>query len=148
MENRTERRQAARYPAKDRAFAVLRSRPTQLGRFNELSMGEIAAKLLKNKPNILGQIADISSGGLAFTYFPTNRTNDNNLELDILFMYDRFFLYKVPYAIVDDVQTAAGMPDGMMPIRRCSIKFGRLHHNQKSQLDYFIANFTKSGHPN
>ena len=148
MEEKKERRQSARFLAKDRAFAVLRSQPTQLCRFSELSMGEIAAKLLKYKPNILGQIIDISEGGLAFTYFPNDEILNDNFEMDILFMDDRFFLYKVPYFTVQDIETEDGVPDGIMPIRRRSVKFGKLHHNQKSQLAYFTANFTKRQHPN
>ena len=148
MVERIERRQAVRYLAKDRAFAVLRSHPPQLCRFNELSMGEIAAKLLKNKPNVLGQIIDISKAGLAFTYFPNEEVINDSFEMDLLFMDDRFFLYKIPYITVQDVETADAMPDGMMPMRRRSVKFGKLHQNQKCQLEHFTANFTMRSHPN
>ena len=148
MEEKNERRQSARFLAKDRAFAVLRSHPTQLCRFSELSMGEIAAKLLKNKPNVLGQIIDISEGGLAFTYLPNGEVVTDSFEMDILFMDDRFFLYRVPYMTIQDIEVTDRGPDGMMPMRRRSIKFGKLHQNQKTQLAYFTANFTKRDIPN
>jgi hypothetical protein len=143
MDAQVDRRKNERHPVKDKAFAVLRSKPTRLGRFEELSMGEIGAKLLQDKTHVLGQIIDISSSGLSFAYVPCSEILNENCELDILMVDDRLFIYKVPYHTVLDVEMEKPFPDDMTAMRKRSVKFGRLHHGQKNKLAHFSKNITR-----
>ncbi|MDY6951965.1 MAG: PilZ domain-containing protein [Thermodesulfobacteriota bacterium] len=87
------------------------------------------------------QIIDISMGGLAFRYPLVKKPSDELLELDILFARGSFYLGKVPVRIVSH-GVAAKRPFDTIPMRRCSLQFGALTRHQKSQLGYFIQNFS------
>ncbi len=116
-----ENRKHKRFKAKGGAFAVL-------------------GPHVKN----LGRIIDISKGGLAFSYHEKGEPLHKLFELDILLADNGFYLDKVPFNAVWDFQIVIDeeAPASSLAPRSCGVQFGALSDDQKSQLDYFIQNYT------
>jgi len=116
---RVERRENERFRVKNDAFVALRPHYTKLG-----------------------QISDISMGGLSFHYMSREELPNESFDvLDILVTNDDFFLEKVPFEIVVDLELTK-VPLSHVTIKRCSVRFGALTDDQRSQLEDFIDNHT------
>jgi len=87
------------------------------------------------------QIIDISTDGLCFRYPLAKRPSEELFELDILFARGSFYLGKVPVRIISH-GVAPKRPFDAVPMRRCGLQFVEPTRHQKSQLAYFIQNFT------
>jgi len=114
-----ERRAHSRHKAREGAFAVL---PADLR---------------------LGQIEDIGKGGLAFCYVPLEEPKCESDVLEIYFVADRFYLKKIPFKTVSDISVDENLPFNYVERRRHSLKFGDLTMFQKTQLSYFIENYSE-----
>jgi hypothetical protein len=84
-----------------------------------------------------GQVKDISMGGLCFCHDVIRKSPDGLLALDIFLAGRAFYLYKVPFEMVWDLQQADETHTSAN-LRRCGLRFGELTPGQKLQLDYFI----------
>ena len=98
---------------------------------------------------ILGQIIDISMGGLAFRYMDSKKPTDGS-HIDIFLIERDFCLGKVPIKSVSDYEIdntvvckiVDGVPPSCRAMKRSSVQFGDLTHNQVSRLEHFIQNHT------
>lgn len=102
-----------------------------------LRVHEDAFVVLKPHYEKLGHIIDISIDGLAFRYIDEKGTSGRSSVLDIFFVDNRFHLEKVPFETILDLET-----DSRMSYRRCSVRFGEMTDNQRSQLNDFIKDYT------
>lgn len=114
-----ERRKNNRFQVKIGAFVALRPHHTKLG-----------------------QISDIGMGGLSFHYMANEELSNREFDLlDIVVTGSDFSLEKVPFETVSDFKINK-VPFSSITIKRCSVKFGDLTENQRSQLEYFIHDHT------
>ncbi len=137
-----ERRNQQRYGVKQGTFAVLRSTSIKLSKIKDMSMGEIAFAVIKSKPIKMGQIINISTEGLAFHYINRQGGSNSLFKMDILLAKDAFYLDRLLFKPIFDVEIKADLPLNSFTIRKCGVKFGELNHRQRSQLEYFICNHT------
>lgn len=111
----------------------------------EAPYGAVAALRHKTRSKI-GLITDISRGGLAFSYIGNNiyytKPPRKKLELDILLGAKNFYLDKVGCRIVLDHIPPGEKSTGIFSTKKCRIQFVELTSFQKSQVDFFIDNFT------
>lgn len=90
----------------------------------------------------LGQIENVGMDGLEFRYATSEGPLKEPFELDIFLAGSAFYLYKVPFEAISDSERANATPFPALPMRQCNVRFGELTLNQRSQLEYFIQNFT------
>ena len=94
---------------------------------------------LLNRPySILGKIEDINMNGLSFTYTGGETVAPESYEVDVVFVDDGSYLFKVPFKTISDLKISK-------EIRRCGILFGQLTDSQLSQLEFLIQKHTR-GH--
>jgi hypothetical protein len=62
--------------------------------------------------------------------------------MDILFAKDAFYLDRLLFKPVFDIEIKTDIPLNSFAIRKCGVKFGELNQRQRSQLEYFICNYT------
>ena len=93
--------------------------------------------------NPIGTIIDVSERGLSFSYVATDqRENDELSELDVCCKNDGFYLGKVPFKTVSDIEVREPDALGSVELRRRGVKFGDLTQKQTSQLRDFIQKYT------
>ena len=137
-----ERRNNKRYGVQPGTFAVLRSTSIELSKIKDMSMGEIAFAVIKSKPIKMGQIINISKEGLAFHYIDRQGTSNSLFKMDILFAQDAFYLDRLLFKPIFDVEIDTDFPLNSFTIRKCGVQFGELNSRQHSRLEYFIRNHT------
>ena len=115
----TEKRKHRRFQVKDNAFV-------------ELDV----------KPIIIGQLIDISRGGLAFRYAANYTPPSDLLELNIYSLSNGFSLEKVHVHTILDNLIRSESSFNLTKMRRRNVEFLEVNKNQKSQLSYFIQNYT------
>jgi len=115
-----ERRESQRYPVKDNAYAVLNPDP------------------LKVVP-----ILDVGAGGLGIYIDDNGKLLDTSSKLEILVADCSFHLENIPFEIIQSRRALPADPSNLLAGQRCSLKFGSLMPRQKSQLKYFIRNYTE-----
>jgi c-di-GMP-binding flagellar brake protein YcgR len=119
----TERREFPRYRAKDDAFVVVNPEPVKVV-----------------------PIIDISLGGLGFYFNDNEDWLYKTSKLEIMAADCSFYMEKLPFEVAANSRTfptqSTSLPDG----RRYGLKFGHLQPNQKSQLKYFIRNYSEGGY--
>lgn len=117
-----ERRQQTRYQVNDDAFAIINPEPVKLVPILDIAMDGIGVyvnnqdKWLKNATKIEIMVADCS-----------------------------FYLENIPFKPISDSKALPTNATNLLDGRRCSLKFGRLTPSQKSELKYFIRNYTQGG---
>jgi hypothetical protein len=111
-ESLVERRKRKRLRIKEGAFTILRGPSPQLG-----------------------EITDPSGGGLAFRYQGEEKLWKISSELEILALNDSFKIKRLPIKGIWDFKTANKM-------RKRGVQFGRLTYRQRSQLRFFIRNYS------
>jgi hypothetical protein len=122
-----ERRKHMRFQASCGAFAVLRPQSSMLGQ----------------NIDILGQIIDIGmGGGLALRYIASEKRSHESCELDIVLARNGFHVDKVPFQTASDFKIANKTSLDSVPMRRLSVQFGKVTHDQEAQLGYFIRHHT------
>jgi len=137
-----ERRNHQRYGVAPGTFAVLRSTSIELSKIKDMSMGEIAFAVIKSKPIKMGQIVNISKEGLAFHYIDRKGGSKSLFKMDILFAQDAFYLDRLLFKPIFDIEIDTDLPLNSFTIRKCGVQFGELNQQQRSQLEYFICNYT------
>ncbi len=141
-EKKMERRNHQRYEVHPGTFAVLRSTSIELSKIKDMSMGEIAFAVIKSKPIKMGQIVNISREGLAFQYIDRKGASNSLFKMDILFAQDAFYLDRLLFKPIFDMEIETDIPQNSFTIRKCGVQFGELNPQQHSQLEYFICNYT------
>ena len=121
---------------------MIMSTPANLGKIEDMSMGEIALAVLKAKPLKMGQIVNISKGGLAFRYIDSEVEAGKSSELDILFAQNGFHLKKVSFKTVADYKAVSEFPFSSLVMRQQNVQFREISPYQTSRLDYFIEKYT------
>lgn len=98
---------------------------------------------LKSKPAKLGNIIDISRTGLALNYIDCYRQLGDSSELDLLFADDAFFIDRVSFKIISDVDISSVPPPKTLKIKRMGLHFEELTDQQSTLLEFFIRDYTK-----
>ncbi len=122
-----ERRNHQRYGVQPGTFAVLRSTSIELSKIKDMSMGEIAFAVIKSKPIKMGQIINISKDGLAFHYIDRQGASNSLFKMDILLAQDAFYLDRLLFKPIFDVEIDTDIPLNSFAIRKCGVQFGELH---------------------
>ncbi|MFP7754851.1 PilZ domain-containing protein [Thermodesulfobacteriota bacterium B35] len=89
-----------------------------------------------------GSISDISEGGLAVHYVVFEKQPGDELQLDIFFGRDDFYLTDLPGRKVSEADSTPGTTFSRIRVRRMGVQFGELTSEQKSRLRYFILHNT------
>ena len=117
-----ERRINPRFQVKDKCFAVINPDPVKLV-----------------------PIIDISQGGLGFYLNDNEDWLNKTSKLEIMVADCSFYMEKLPFEVVTDSVAFPNQSTSLLDGRRYGLKFGHLQPNQKSQLKYFIRNYTEGG---
>lgn len=88
----------------------------------------------------VGQIIDVGTGGLAFRYVGSEEPS--NGELNIFLTERDFYIGRIPFKTISDFEIGNQTSSASVVVRRRGVQFGKLTHQQTSQLEYFIQNFT------
>jgi hypothetical protein len=90
----------------------------------------------------LCEIIDISRGGLSFRHTERNKRSKPSYQLCIMLKRGGFRLEKVFFKTVSDIQATSKSGLSSEKSRRCSVKFEKLTHDQKFELEHFMRNYT------
>jgi hypothetical protein len=90
----------------------------------------------------IGQIQNISKSGLAFKYMERGEKVEGTYRVDIFSSDNDFFLKNIPFRTISDFFEETENPFITVSIRQCGGKFGELTPGQRSQINYFIENYT------
>ena len=91
---------------------------------------------------IVGNIVDIGMGGVSFRYITREERPYESSHLDILLPDGSFHLDRVPVRTVSSDIEVENETAANISTRRCSVKFGDLTDEQKSDLTHFIQTHT------
>ena len=105
---------------------------------------EGAYAVLNNGAFKIGQIQNISKGGLALRYLAMGEKAEESYQVDIFVKDNDFFLTKIPFKTISDVDVNFEIPFSTTSMRQCGGQFGELTQRQAVQLDYFINSYTLS----
>ena len=111
-------------------------------KYERYSAKEGAIVALKPQANILGQMIDIGMGGLSFRYIENREPPGYTDELVILVASQHFFLDKVSFKIVSDIEIENNISFSSIRMRRCSVEFVRLSLEQAALIQNFILKHT------
>ncbi len=140
--SRQEQNRHKRFYAKDRVFAVVRSKNLKLKQFKNMSKGEIALAVIKSKPPKMGEVKEISRGGLSFSYIENETDLTNFDEMDILFVEKDFHLSRLPFVTIEDTVIIEDGHIDALSMKRLTVQFRGLTSHQKNQLDHVLENYT------
>ena len=115
-----ERREFQRYPVNDNAYAIINPDPVKVV-----------------------PILDVSTGGLGVYVDDNGKLLGTSSKLEILVADCSFHLEKIPFEIIFRRIAFPADTSNSLAGQRCSLKFGSLMPRQKSQLKYFIRNYTE-----
>ena len=104
---------------------------------HDLQEGTFAA-VLSNY--LIGQVKNISREGIAFTYVDLEDQIFSRDEMEIFSDDNNFFLKKIPFKVVSNIDMEIHVPYTTPPIKQISGEFAELTGYQKSQLDIFLQN--------
>ena len=93
---------------------------------------------------IMGDIIDISLGGLSFRYVASEKSSYRSSNIDILLSDGSFYLNKVRVNTILDFEITNEVPFSSITMRRRGVQFGEMTDDQKSDLRYFIQNYTRA----
>ena len=143
FQKKVERRKHKRFSANDGTFAVVRSSDAPLHRIKKMSMGEIACAVYRSKPAKVGQIINLSQGGLSFSYIDRNESSSNAFEMDIIAADNSFYLDKLTFKTIMDVETSEEPSFSPITVKRQGVQFVGLTFKQLSKLEHFLRHHTR-----
>jgi hypothetical protein len=114
-------------------------------KYVRFSTGDYTFAALRKGFETIGKINDISINGLALSYLcesikaPLHR---GFTSADIFSSEKSFYLQKLPFEIVYDIQDPKFDNTSSIITRRCGLHFGELSKSQSEQLEFFIENYT------
>ena len=103
---------------------------------------EGAFAALSPDSTIMGQIENISRGGLCFRYIVHDEQVDEMDATHIFVGMEGFYLEKMPYQTIDDIQIQSEASLKLINMRRRRIQFTSLTPGQDAQLKYFLDHRT------
>ena len=115
-----ERRNYPRYNVVENAFAITNQDPVRLAPIFDISMEGIGVYLSSE-----------------FEWLKQTST------LEIMVADCSFYLEKLPFVSISDFKAFPTTPASLLDGRRYNLKFGTLTASQKSELKYFIRNYTQ-----
>ena len=115
-----EQREQIRYKVNDNSFAVINPEPVRLV-----------------------PILDISMDGIGVYVNNGDQWLDKASKLEIMVADCSFYLEDVSFEPVSGSKALHANFSNLIDGRRCSLKFRNLTANQKSELNYFIRNYTQ-----
>jgi c-di-GMP-binding flagellar brake protein YcgR len=121
---------------------MARQKLSERRKYRRLQAEENTFALLKGQVSKLGRLMDISQGGLAFRYVSIGERLEGPLELDLVTPKDDLRLNGLPVRVVSNFGMRSKTPSGPIKLRRVGVQFRELTHDQQSQLDHFIRNYT------
>ncbi len=98
--------------------------------------------LLRGQASKLGRVIDISDGGLAFRYVSIGEDLKSVFELDLVSPRGDLRLNGLPVKVVSNLERQSKTPSGRIRLRRIGVQFRELTHDQISQLQHFMRNYT------
>ena len=117
-----------------------KERTVEKRKYNRFKTRENIYVALVNDSTRVGQIMNISPGGLAFSYIGESVQIVDWYKMDIFLGRSRFYLKEIPFKIISDFSIENKNPFSTVLMRQCRGQFGPLTQEQKSQVDYLIAN--------
>lgn len=116
-----ERRRNIRYPVHDNAFAIINPEPVKLV-----------------------PILDVAMDGIGVYVNSEDKWLDKASMLEIMVADCSFYLQHIPFESVFDAKAFPKNQSNLLDGRRCSLRFGKLMSSQKTELQYFIRNYTQA----
>ncbi|UCH23331.1 MAG: PilZ domain-containing protein [Deltaproteobacteria bacterium] len=92
--------------------------------------------------NILGPMIDISIGGLSFQYIENAEPTVRSSELIILIANQNFFLDRVSFKIVSDIEIEKNISFSSIHMRRRGVEFVNLSFHQATLIQHLITKHT------
>ena len=89
----------------------------------------------------VGRLRDLSMDGLAFRYLGHGKQS-NGSYVDIFITKGNVYLGGLPIRTISDVEVVKQTSSHAKSLRRCSVKFKDLTHEQKAKLRDFIEAHT------
>jgi len=89
----------------------------------------------------VGRIMDISMGGVAFRYTPHGE-EQNESDVTIVLSETNFYLHDLPAKTISDFELVGKTPTTSTTERRRGVQFVRPTDHQKSQIEFFINNYS------
>jgi hypothetical protein len=111
-------------------------------RFKRLQVQQNTFALLRGQASKLGRVIDISDGGLAFRYVSIGEHLKSVFELDLVSSRGDLRLNGLPVKVVSNLERQSKSPPGRIRLRRVGVQFRELTHDQISQLERFMRNYT------
>ncbi len=138
---RGDRRAHKRFQVKKQAVALIR--PVSVTQLNvsDRSMGEIACAVYRSKPTQFGRINNISMDGLSFNYIAGEEESSPSFVLDILLADCGFYLPNLTFKSISDVKVAADFSMDPIKMRRHHVQFKRPTPAQIRKIQYFIQHY-------
>ena len=99
---------------------------------------------LMNEVTEVGQIINISKSGIAFSYIDKGLQITGWHKMNIFLGGNRFFIREIPFKAISNLYLDTEYIFSSVIMKQCGGQFGELTPNQRSQLCYFIANYTTS----
>jgi len=117
-----ERRRHQRYKIKDNAFAIINPEPVRLVPILDIALDGVGV-YVNNEDHWLNKVS----------------------KLEIMVADCSFYLENLPVESISNFKAFPANPSHLIDGRRCSLKFGSLTLNQKTELKYFIRNYAQMG---
>ncbi|MCG8473567.1 MAG: PilZ domain-containing protein [Desulfobacterales bacterium] len=111
-------------------------------RHRRFKASEGAYAALSPDSSKVGPIVDISVDGLCFRYIVHDSQPKEPVETHIYVGDNGFYLEKMPYETVEDVEVRNVSSLSSLIMRQRRVKFVGLSPNQRAQLQYFIQHRT------
>ena len=113
---------------------------TERRKFKRLLPQDLTFAVFRPHFSNLGKVKDISKDGLALEYV-LNETKITGLsEIDIFLSGHPFYMHRIPSKIIYDREIDE--ESRSVKTMRCGLQFGDLTPTQKSQIEYFLQNYT------
>ena len=138
---RRDRRAHKRFQVQKDAFALIRPVSVDQIRVVDKSMGEIACAVYRSKPTQFGRMNNISMDGLSFDYIAGREGSSQSLVLDILLAGCGFYLANLTFKTITDVKIAADFSMETIKMRRHHVQFKRPTPAQIRKIQYFIQHY-------
>jgi hypothetical protein len=142
---RGDRRAHQRFQVKKDAFALIRPVSDTQIHVADRSMAEIACAVYRSKPTQFGRINNISMDGLSFHYIAGRERSSQSLVLDILLADSGFYLASLTFKTISDFKVTADFSMDPIKMRQHRLQFERLTPPQIRKMQYFIKHNTSCG---
>ena len=138
-----DRRVSPRFTPMTGAVAFLRPEASPLPTIAEMSLGDIGLAVIRARPSKLGRIKDISLDGLAFYYVQPAACTMGDCALDILYADRGFYLCDLNYEVITDITKIGDNDFDTIQTGQLAVRFSRLTDQQKRLLAHFLAHYTR-----